>query len=83
MASGFERHGGNPLEIESPLESIRPFAGQGRMGGGYSAVDMSLHDITGKVYGVPALRLIRSKIRDKIRCCCDTTGHKDPKVYAQ
>ncbi len=75
--------GKNPLEIEPILESLRPFAGQGRMGGGYSAVDMALHDIAGKVYGVPAWRLIGSKGRDKIRIYCDTTGHKDPKIYAQ
>ena len=53
------------------------------MGGGYSAVDMALHDIAGKVYGVPAWRLIGDKQRDKIRIYCDTTGHKDPKIYAQ
>jgi L-alanine-DL-glutamate epimerase-like enolase superfamily enzyme len=75
--------GKNPLEIKSVLESIRPFAGQGRMGGGYSAVDMALHDIAGKVYGVPSWRLIGSKVRNRIRIYCDTTGHKDPKVYAQ
>ncbi len=74
--------GKNPLEIESIMRSIRPFAGQGRMGGGYSAVDMALHDIAGKVYGVPAWRLIGNKVRDRIRIYCDTTGHKDPKIYA-
>ncbi len=75
--------GKNPLEIESILRNIRQFAGHGRMGGGYSAVDMALHDIAGKVYGVPAWRLIGAKQRDRIRIYCDTTGHKDPKVYAQ
>ena len=75
--------GKNPLEIEPILESIRPFAGQGRMGGGYSAVDMALHDIAGKVYDVPAWRLIGSKLRNRIRIYCDTTGHKDPKIYAR
>jgi L-alanine-DL-glutamate epimerase-like enolase superfamily enzyme len=73
--------GKNPLEIESIMRSIRPFAGQGRMGGGYSAVDMALHDIAGKVHGVPAWRLIGNKVRDRIRIYCDTTGHKDPKIY--
>ncbi len=73
--------GKNPLEIESIMRSIRPFAGQGRMGGGYSAVDMALHDIAGKVHGVPAWRLIGNRVRDRIRIYCDTTGHKDPKVY--
>ena len=75
--------GKNPLAIESILRTIRPFAGQGRMGGGYSAVDMALHDIAGKVYGVPAWRLIGHKRRDKIRIYCDTTGHKNPKIYGE
>ncbi len=75
--------GENPLNIASILRKIRPFAGQGRMGGGFSAVDMALHDIAGKVYGVPAWRLLGSKVRDKIRIYCDTTGHKDPKIYGE
>jgi len=75
--------GKNPLQIDSILAEIRLFAGQGRMGGGYSAVDMALHDIAGKVYGVPAWRLIGNKVRDRIRIYCDTTGHRDPKIYAQ
>ena len=51
--------GKNPLDIEGNLATIWPFAGHGRMGGGYSAVDMALHDIAGKVLrrsGVPADR---------------------------
>ena len=75
--------GKNPLEIEPILRSIRPFANHGRMGGGFSAVDMALHDIAGKVYGVPAWRLVGSKVRDRIRLYCDTTGSTDPKIYAQ
>jgi len=75
--------GKNPLRIEEILRSIRQFANHGRMGGGYSAVDMALHDIAGKVYGVPAWRLIGDKVRDRIRIYCDTTGHKDPKVYGE
>ena len=75
--------GKNPLDIDSVLRGIRQFANHGRMGGGYSAVDMALHDIAGKVYGVPAWRLIGSKLRDRVRCYCDTTGHKDPKIYGQ
>jgi L-alanine-DL-glutamate epimerase-like enolase superfamily enzyme len=75
--------GKNPLDIEAILAGIRQFAGQGRMGGGYSAVDMALHDIAGKVYGVPAWRLLGPKRRNRIRVYCDTTGHKDPKVYGE
>ncbi len=75
--------GKNPLEMESVLRTIREFAGHGRMGGGYSAVDMALHDIAGKVYGVPAWRLAGTKFRGRVRTYCDTTGHKDPKIYAE
>jgi len=74
--------GKNPLSIEPILDSIRNFANHQRMGGGYSAVDMALHDIAGKVYGVPAWRLIGSKYRDQIRIYCDTTESQDPKDYA-
>lgn len=75
--------GKNPLYIEPILDSVRNFANHQRMGGGYSAVDMALHDIAGKVYGVPAWRLIGSKYRDKIRIYCDTTESRDPQVYAE
>jgi L-alanine-DL-glutamate epimerase-like enolase superfamily enzyme len=74
--------GKNPLDIEGTLRGLRQFANHGRMGGGYSAVDMALHDIAGKVYGVPAYRLIGQKVRDRIRIYGDTTDHKDPKIYA-
>jgi len=59
--------GRDPLNIEAIMRSLRPFAGHGRMGGGYSAVDMALHDIAGKVYGVPAYRLLGDKQRSRIR----------------
>jgi L-alanine-DL-glutamate epimerase-like enolase superfamily enzyme len=75
--------GRNPLQIEPILDSIRNFSNHQRMGGGYSAIDMALHDIAGKVYNVPAWRLIGSKYRDRIRIYCDTNESKDPKVYAE
>ena len=75
--------GKNPLSIEPILDRIRKFANHRRTGGGYSAVDMALHDIAGKVYGVPSYRLIGSKYRDKVRIYCDTDTSKDPKVFAE
>jgi L-alanine-DL-glutamate epimerase-like enolase superfamily enzyme len=75
--------GRNPLQIEPILDSIRNFANHQRMGGGYSAIDMALHDIAGKVYGVPAWRLIGSKYRDRIRIYCDTNESSDPKIYGE
>jgi L-alanine-DL-glutamate epimerase-like enolase superfamily enzyme len=75
--------GKNPLAIEPILDSIRIFSNHQRMGGGYSAVDMALHDIAGKVYGVPAWRLVGSKYRDRIRIYCDTNESSNPQIYAE
>ena len=75
--------GRNPLEIEPILDRVRNFASQRRFGGGYSALDMALHDIAGKVYGVPCWRLVGSKYRDRIRIYCDTDQTKDIKVFAE
>ena len=61
-----------------PRQASGKFAGQRRMGGGYSAVDMALHDIAGKVYGVPCWRLIGAKYRDRIRIYCDTDRTQRP-----
>jgi L-alanine-DL-glutamate epimerase-like enolase superfamily enzyme len=74
--------GKNPLNIEPILDSVRNFASQRRFGGGYSALDMALHDIAGKVYGVPCWRLLGSQYRNRVRCYCDTDGSRDPKVFA-
>ena len=75
--------GKDPLQIESILRSVRFSAGQNFWNSGYGAIDLALHDIAGKVYGVPAWRLLGNKLRDRIRIYCDTTGHPDPKVYGQ
>jgi L-alanine-DL-glutamate epimerase-like enolase superfamily enzyme len=72
--------GKNPLEIEPILQSIRRFANQ-EASGGYSAIDVALQDIAGKVYGVPVWRLLGSRVRDRIRIYCDTRDDKDPKIY--
>jgi L-alanine-DL-glutamate epimerase-like enolase superfamily enzyme len=69
--------GKNPLEIESILRDIRQFAGQGRMGGGYSAVDMALHDIAGKVYGVAAWRLLGTRIPRSMASGCSSARRWD------
>ena len=73
--------GRNPLDVSSILQSVRPYAGAGRQGGGYSALDIALNDISGKVFGVPVWRLLGDKKRDRVRMYCDTTGTSDPKKY--
>lgn len=75
--------GKNPLNIEPLLDTARNFTSQVQLAGGYSALDMALHDIAGKVYNVPAWRLVGSQYRDRVRCYCDTTETSDPKIYAQ
>jgi L-alanine-DL-glutamate epimerase-like enolase superfamily enzyme len=75
--------GQNPLQIGQVLSRIRKSAGQGFWHTGYGAIDLALHDIAGKVYGVPAWRLLGDQLRDRIRIYCDTPGSTDPKVYAE
>jgi L-alanine-DL-glutamate epimerase-like enolase superfamily enzyme len=72
--------GRNPLQMEPILQSVRRFANQ-EASAGYSAIDIALHDIAGKVYGVPVWRLLGNKLRDRVRIYCDTLGSEDPKVY--
>jgi L-alanine-DL-glutamate epimerase-like enolase superfamily enzyme len=75
--------GRNPLDISGILQTVRPYAGPGRQGGGFSAIDIALHDITGKVFGVPVWRLLGDKKRDRARMYCDTTGTPDPRKYGE
>ncbi len=73
--------GRNPLEIDNILQNIRPYTFQGTSSGGYSGIDIALHDLAGKVYGVPCWRLLGNKLRDRLVLYCDTAGVADPKVY--
>ncbi len=75
--------GRNPLDISGILQTCRSYAGHGRLGGGYSAIDIALHDLVGKVFGVPVWRLLGDKKRDRVRMYCDTTGTSDPKKYGE
>src|ERR1035441_6611868 len=75
--------GRNPLDVAAILQNVRPYAGPGRQGGGYSALDIALNDISGKVFGVPVWRLLGDKRRDRVRMYCDTTGTSDPKKYGE
>jgi L-alanine-DL-glutamate epimerase-like enolase superfamily enzyme len=74
--------GRNPLDFDNLMSLVLPYAGAGRAGGAYSAIDLALNDIAGKAYGVPVWRLLGPKRRTTIRMYCDTTGTPDPKVYA-
>jgi L-alanine-DL-glutamate epimerase-like enolase superfamily enzyme len=76
--------GENPLQLDKVFRKIKQFGGHARQGGGVSAIEMALWDITGKVYNAPVYAMLGGgKFRDKIRIYADTTESKDPKVYAQ
>jgi len=75
--------GRNPLDLHGILQRIRESAGQNFWHSGYGAIDLALHDIAGKVYGVPAWRLLGPKVRDRVRIYVDTTGSPDPQIFAE
>jgi L-alanine-DL-glutamate epimerase-like enolase superfamily enzyme len=75
--------GKNPLDIEPILDNLRKYSNHRRGGGGYSAIDTALHDIAGKVYGVPCWRLLGSKYRNRVRIYCHFPLSKDPQKFAE
>ena len=75
--------GRNPLNIEPLLDSVRKYSNHLHLGGGYSAVDIALHDIAGKVYGVPCWRLLGSKYRERVRVYCHLPSMNDPQAFAE
>ncbi len=75
--------GQDPMNIEGILRRIKWAAGQTRYGGGYSAIDMALCDIVGKVLGIPAYRLLGSKRRSKLTAYCDSPSELDQNVYRE
>ncbi len=69
--------GKNPCNVEKLFRIVKPFGGHNRLGGGVSAVDMALWDLTGKAYGVPVWQLLGGKYRDRVRLYGDTFSDKD------
>ena len=59
--------GENPCNVEMLFKIIKQFGSHGRQGGGVSAVEMALWDLTGKAYGVPCWQLLGGRYRDKVR----------------
>ena len=75
--------GRNPLDIDGIMRYLKPMAGEGRMGGGFSGVDMALFDIAGKALGIPAYRILGEKLRNRTAIYADTTASDDPQVFAR
>ncbi|HEY9010750.1 MAG TPA: enolase C-terminal domain-like protein, partial [Devosia sp.] len=68
--------GENPCDIDRLFRRIKQFGGDGRQGGGVSAVEIALWDIAGKAYGVPIYQMLGGKFREKVRVYCDTDAEK-------
>jgi L-alanine-DL-glutamate epimerase-like enolase superfamily enzyme len=75
--------GENPCNVDRVFRKIKQFGGPARQAGGVCGVEMALWDLAGKAYGVPVYQMLGGKFRDRIRCYCDTTESRDPKVYGQ
>jgi L-alanine-DL-glutamate epimerase-like enolase superfamily enzyme len=69
--------GKNPCNVEEIFQSIKPFGGHDRLGGGVSGVEMALWDLSGKAYSEPVWKLLGGRFRDKVRLYADTHGDKD------
>ena len=69
--------GKNPTDVEEIFQTIKPFGGHNRLGGGVSGVEMALWDLAGKAHGAPVWKLLGGRFRDKIRLYADTHGNQD------
>jgi gluconate/galactonate dehydratase len=81
--------GENPLDIDRLYEHmVQKMSGEGSIGGvtvtAISGVEVALHDLAGKLLGVPAYQLLGGKYRDAARvyCDCHTESEADPEACA-
>jgi gluconate/galactonate dehydratase len=81
--------GENPLDIDRMTEHlVQKMSGEGSLGGvtvtAISGIEVALHDLAGKILGVPAYQLLGGKYRDKVRvyCDCHTADEADPVACA-
>ncbi|MFB6304800.1 MAG: mandelate racemase/muconate lactonizing enzyme family protein [Haloferacaceae archaeon] len=81
--------GENPLDIDRLYEHlIQKMSGEGSVEGvtvtAIAGIEIALHDLAGKLLGVPAYQLLGGKYRDDVRayCDCHTTAEADPEACA-
>jgi gluconate/galactonate dehydratase len=81
--------GENPLDIDRLFEHlVQKMSGEGSVEGvtvtAISGIEVALHDLAGKVLGVPAYQLLGGKYRDEVRvyCDCHTEAEADPEACA-
>jgi gluconate/galactonate dehydratase len=68
--------GENPLDVDRIYEHlVQKMSGEGSLAGvtvtAISGIEIALHDLAGKVLGVPAYQLLGGKYRDRVRVYCD------------
>ena len=69
--------GENPLDVDRLFQHMtQRMSGEGSLAGmtvtAISGVEIALHDLAGKLLGVPAYQLLGGKYRDDVRVYCDT-----------
>jgi gluconate/galactonate dehydratase len=75
--------GENPLDIDRLYEHlVQRMSGEGSLAGvtvtAISGIEVALHDLAGKLLGVPAYQLLGGKYRDAVRVYCDChAGEED------
>jgi gluconate/galactonate dehydratase len=81
--------GETPLDIDRLYEHlIQKMSGEGSVEGvtvtAISGIELALHDLAGKLLGVPAYQLLGGKYRDEARvyCDCHTESEADPEACA-
>ena len=81
--------GENPLDIDRLFEHlVQKMSGEGSIEGvtvtAIAGIEVALHDLAGKVLGVPAYQLLGGKYRDEVRvyCDCHTEAEADPEACA-
>ncbi len=74
--------GENPLDLDRLYKYlIQRMSGEGSIQGvtvsAISGIEVALHDLAGKVLGVPAYQLLGGKYRDEVRIYCDCHAEQD------
>ena len=81
--------GENPLDIDRLFEHlVQRMSGEGSIAGAtvtaISGIEIALHDVAGKILGVPAYQLLGGKYRDAVRVYCDChVSGDDPDAVAE
>jgi L-alanine-DL-glutamate epimerase-like enolase superfamily enzyme len=68
--------GENPLDLDRLYEHlVQKMSGEGSISGkvisAISGIEIALHDVAGKLVGLPAYQLLGGKYRDEVRVYCD------------